>query len=55
MSVCAAAKSRRKAARQERLGPKTGRGGRGARGGGTANLLAVRQLGAAKKPAKRAK
>jgi hypothetical protein len=52
MSVCATAKARRKAARQDRLGPKTGRGRGGARG--TANLVAVRQLGAAKKPAKMA-
>jgi hypothetical protein len=54
MSVCATAKSRRKAARQDRLGPKTGRDRGGARG--TANLreIAVRQLGAAKRPAKMA-
>jgi hypothetical protein len=54
MSVCATAKARRKAARQDRLGPKTGRGRGGVRG--TANLreVAVRQLGAAKKPAKMA-
>jgi hypothetical protein len=50
MSVCRTATNRRKAARQEHLGPKKGRAGRAR---STANIREVNiSLGAAKKSAK---